>query len=142
MGMTEMTWGPWGQHHDKHVVAFAISLHVCVHACMCVCVYGGTPMSLDTPNPHLSLPWGLEGAQISKNAITFEQIEIIQFHLKILDLCTFLQSYRLCSVCRWGMSHSKMAFLCFRPKKVRFLAQLNIFPFSHWNLIDHVQVDN
>ena len=41
-----------------------------------------TPISLDTPHP-LSPPPELQGAQIIKNAIKLEQIEIIQFRLKI-----------------------------------------------------------
>ena len=33
--------------------------------------------------------------KITKNAITFEQIKIIEFHLKIWDLWTPLHTYRL-----------------------------------------------
>ena len=41
-----------------------------------------TPISPDTPHPLPPFP-ELQGAQIIKNAIKFEQIEIIQFRLKI-----------------------------------------------------------
>ena len=116
---------------------------LCVHACMCMCVCMcmhacGAPPYPPTPCPSPEL----QGSQISKNAIKLEQIKIIQFHLKIWDLCTFLHSYRLGLICRWGGVPSQIAFFTFGPKKYIFLApvssQEKFFQFSHWNLIDHV----
>ena len=109
-------------------VFFRITAGVCVH--VHVCMWGQKPCP-HIP-PHLPVPSPEPGgAQITKNAINLEQIKIIQFHLKILDLCTFLQLYRLGSLCRWGLSHPKIAFLCFCTKKSTcFLFQLNIFHFT------------
>ena len=71
-----------------------------------------------------------------------EQIKTIQFHLKIWELCTFLLQYTLGLMCRFGVSHPKMAFFCFRPKKKSFFTmmspQVKIFLFSNWSLIDHL----
>ena len=48
---------------------------------MCVCVYGGIPYPKIPAHPHAP-PQEL-GAQITKNVIKLEQIELIQFCLKI-----------------------------------------------------------
>ena len=45
--------------------------------------------------------------EITKNAITFGQIKIIEFHLKIWDPWTLLHTYRLHLMCRWGVSYPK-----------------------------------
>ena len=62
-------------------------------------------------------PWRQPFA-ITKYAIKLEWIKIIQFCLKIWDLCTFLHLFRLGLVCRWGVVPSQIAFFTFRPKKV------------------------
>ena len=90
-------------------VYFRITTCACVCVCMCMCVYEcGVPHYPRYPSPPAPMPepWG---AQIIKN----EQIKIIQFHLKIWDLCTFLHSYRLGLICRWGNVPSQMAFFTF-----------------------------
>ena len=48
--------------------------------------------------------------EITKNAITFEQIEIIEFHLKIWDPWTLPHTCRLHLMCRWGVSYPKWHF--------------------------------
>ena len=45
--------------------------------------------------------------KITKNAITFEQIEIIEFRLKIWDPWTLLHTCRVHLMCRWGVSYPK-----------------------------------
>ena len=62
-------------------------------------------------------PWRWPFA-ITIHAIKLEWIKIIQFCLKIWDLCTFLHLFRLGLVCRWGVVPSQMAFFTFGPKKV------------------------
>ena len=49
--------------------------------------------------------------KITKNAITFEQIEIIEFRLKIWDPWALPHTCRLQLMCRWGGVLSQMAFL-------------------------------
>ena len=59
-------------------------------------------------------PWGQCGDhkdnEITKNAITFEQIEIIEFRLKIWDPWTLLHTRRLHLMCRWRVSYPKWHF--------------------------------
>ena len=43
--------------------------------------------------------------QIRRITITLEQIEIIQFCLKIWDSCIVLHTYRLELMCGWGVSY-------------------------------------
>ena len=69
--------------------------------CMCACMWG----HVGTPPRHTHTPLHrqeLGSPQITKCATKLEGIEIIQFCLKIWDLYTFLHSYRLGLVCRWG----------------------------------------
>ena len=58
-------------------------------------------------------PWGQHGdhgdKEITKNAITFERIEIIEFHLKIWHPWTLPHTCRLQLMCRWGGVLSQMA---------------------------------
>ena len=54
--------------------------------------------------------WPHGDNEITKNAITFERIEIIEFHLKIWDPGTLLHTYRLDLMCRWGVSYPKCHF--------------------------------
>ena len=56
----------------------------------------------ETPPTHLSHPPRAEETQIGRITITLAQIEIIQFCLKICDPWTFLHTYRLGLMCRWG----------------------------------------
>ena len=57
----------------------------------------------------MGMMWGWWGQcgdhgdnEITKNAITFERIKIIEFHLKIWDPWTLLHTCRLQLMCRWG----------------------------------------
>ena len=58
--------------------------------------------------------WGQRGDhrdnKITKNAITFERIEIIEFCLKIWDPWTLPHTCRLQLMCRWGVSYPKWHF--------------------------------
>ena len=81
----EMMWGQWGWHGDD---------------------VGTTGMTWE--------PRGQCGDhgdnEITKNTITFEWIEIIEFHLKIWDPWTLPHTCRLQLMCRWGVL-SQVAFL-------------------------------
>ena len=61
-------------------------------------------------------PWRQPFA-ITKYAIKLEWIKIIQFCLKICDPWTLLHTYRLCLMCRWGVSYPKWHFYVFDPEK-------------------------
>ena len=65
---------------------------MCVYACVCMHVgtYGGTLKHTYTHTHPLPTPARAGEPQITKNAKKLEQIKIIQFCLKIWDLCTFL----------------------------------------------------
>ena len=88
--------------------------------------------------------WGQRGDQgdnkITKNAITFEQIEIIEFRLKIWDPWTLPHTCRLQLMCRWGGVLSQIAFLSKKcsgdPLKQNFpVFSLDpIRPYSDWAL--------
>ena len=73
--------------------------------------------SPQTPPTHLPHPPRAEETQIGRITITLEQIEIIQFCLKICDPWTFLHTYRLGLMCRWGVSYPKWHFYVFDAKK-------------------------
>ena len=60
-----------------------------------------TLITLDTPHPPVPPPWS-RGNRNLKNAIKREQIEIIEFQLKICDPWALLHTYRLDLMCRWG----------------------------------------
>ena len=69
------------------------------------------------PHPPAPPPWAKK-TQIGRITITLERIEIIQFCLKICDPWTFLHTYRLGLMCRWGGVLFQMALLCFWRKEV------------------------
>ena len=73
--------------------------------------------------------------KITKNAITFEWIEIIEFRLKIWDTWALPHPCRLQLMCRWGGVLSQMSFLSKKcsgdPRKIFFL-------FLHWIPLDHI----
>ena len=68
------------------------------------------------PHPPAPPPRAKE-TQIKRITITLEQIEIIQFCLKIWESWTLLHTYRLDLMCRWGVSYYKWHFYVFDPKK-------------------------
>ena len=140
---------PWRQPFAITIHVYFSVTHVHMHVCMCMNVgaCGDIPRHTHThslPPTHPSTRAGM--AQIIKYAIKLTQIKIIQFCLKIWELYTFLHLFRLGLVCRWGggVVPSQIAFFTFMPKKYMFFAtvspQVKIFQFSHWNLIDHVQL--
>ena len=86
--------------------------------------------------------WGQRGQRgdhgdnkITKNAITFERIEIIEFHLKIWDPCTLAHTCRLQLMCRWGVSYPKLHFY---PKSAPVTLENKNFLFLHWIPLDHI----
>ena len=91
----------------------------CMHICTHACVHVGKPFYVPryslTHLPHP--PWSWRSPNC-KNSIKCEQIEIIEFCLKIYDPWTLLHTYRLGLMCRQGGVPSQMALLCFEPKKV------------------------
>ena len=70
--------------------------------------------------------WGDHGDYVGtmKNAITFEQIVIIEFCLKIWDPWALLYTYRLHLMCRWGVSYPKWHFYA---KSAQNLTKMSIF---------------
>ena len=60
-----------------------------------------TLITLDTPPPTCPAPWSRRSWNL-KNAIKCEQIQIIEFRLKICDPWALLHTYRLDLMCRWG----------------------------------------
>ena len=73
--------------------------------------------------------------EITKNAITFEWIEIIEFRLKIWDPWTLPHTYRLQLMCRWGVSYPKWHFY---EKSALVTLKKNFFLFLHWIPLDHI----
>ena len=88
--------------------------------------------------------WGWRGPhrdnKITKNAITFEWIKIIEFRLKIWDPWAFPHTCRLQLMCKWGGVLSQMAFLSKKcsgdPRKYFFpvFALDPIRPYLDWAL--------
>ena len=112
--------------HDKHgclhggsylqfIYMYILVLCLCIHVCPC----GGMWGYLQTCHTHPihPTPTRARGPQITKNAVKLELIQIIQFYLKIWNLCTFLHSYRLGLVCKGGVP-SQILFFTFGPKKL------------------------
>ena len=78
---------------DTSILVAICNFYTWIHVCGCICVHvcacGDT---LDAPRyPHPRA----EGSPKHQNSISPELIEIIGFCLKILYLCTLLNSYRL-----------------------------------------------
>ena len=73
--------------------------------------------------------WGQRGDhgdnEITKNAITFEWIEIIEFRLKIWDPWTLPHTCRLQLMCRWGVFYPKCHFY---PKSAPVTLEKFFFP--------------
>ena len=114
--------------HDKHGclhggghLQFSNMFIFAFHACVCVHVHvhvsRDTPHAPRCPPTHLSPPqshrepqgalhppapppWSRRSRNL-KNAIKREQIEIIEFRLKICDPWALLHTYRLDLMCRW-----------------------------------------
>ena len=142
VGTTGTTWGPWGQHgvettettettgHGDHMGTFWGLWGRCGDD------VGMTGMTWGW--------WGQHGDhrdnEITKNDITFERIEIIEFRLKIWDSWTLPHTCRLQLMCRWGGVLSQMAFLSKKcsgdPQKIFFpvFALDPIRPYLDWAL--------
>ena len=96
-------WSP--KPHGPHVVSTLISC--CPH------VVSTSPWSPCCPHG---------GNKITKNAITFERIEIIEFCLKIWDPWALPHTYTLHLTYRWGVSYPKWQFY---PKTAPVTRQKN-----------------
>ena len=80
--------------------------------------------------------WGPRGDnKITKNAITFEWIKIIEFRLKIWDPWVLPHTCRLQLMCRWGVFYPKWHF---NPKSAPVTLEKIIFLFLHWIPLDHI----
>ena len=80
--------------------------------------------------------WGPHGDnKITKNASTFEQIEIIEFCLKIWDPLALPHTYRLIWCVGGGMSYPKWHFY---KKSAPVALEKKIFLFLHWIPLDHI----
>ena len=73
--------------------------------------------------------------EITKNAITFEWIEIIEFCLKIWDPWTLPHTCRLQLICRWGVSYPKWHFY---PKSALVTLKKFFFLFLYWIPLHHI----
>ena len=104
-------WDSPGFPYDSsylHEIIMFIHVCMCTHVCMHVHVCGAPPNTLTECHPHPPTPTTQGGTpEISQKSIKIEQITIFEFCSKILDLWTFVHSYRLHLVCRWGVSHHK-----------------------------------
>ena len=129
-----MMWGQWGQHvettettdHGDHMGTFWGLWGRCEDDGDDVGMMGTTWGGW----------WGSCGDnKITKNAITFERIEIIEFHLKIWDPWTLPHTCRLQLMCRWGVSYPKLHFY---PKSAPVTLENKIFLFLHWIPLDHI----
>ena len=116
VGMTGMMWGWQGWHGDD-----------------------GDDMGTT------GMMWGLQGCgdhEITKIAITREQIEIIQFHLKLWDPWTLLHTYRLDLICRWECPFEIIAEMKIKCKiwlKHHFELQNGfcLVKLQHWPVAKH-----
>ena len=81
-------WGMWGVPTCMHAHAYMLNRNWKWPTCLswltlCVCAHAWVPPTHIHPNP---APDPDPGGQITKNAISLEQIKIIQFCLKICKL--------------------------------------------------------
>ena len=137
VGTTGMTWGqrglqgPWGKHGEEtteQTTAMGTTWRPS----------GGYGDDGDDTR----MMWGRRGQpgddgdnKITKNAITFEQIKIIEFCLKIWDPWTLPHTCTLQLMCRWGGVLSQITFL---SKKCSGDPQKIFFLFLHWIPLDHI----
>ena len=120
------TWGPSGGYGDD------------------MGMMGMTRVRRGDDGDNVGTMWGQRGDhrdnKITKNAITFKRIKIIEFRLKIWDPWTLPHTCRLQLMCRWGGVLSQMAFLSKKcssdPGKIFFpiFALDPIRPYLDWAL--------
>ena len=159
MGMTGMTWGPrgpWGQHGVETTETTEETTETTAMGTTWVPSGGyGDDMGMmgmtrgwcGDDGDDMGMMWGRRGQRgdhgdnkITKNAITFEQIEIIEFCLKIWDPWTLPHTCRLQLMCRWGGVLYQIAFLSKKcssdPRKKLFpvFALDPIRPYLDWVL--------
>ena len=110
VGMTGMTWGWRGDKGDNNGVETTETTGHGDH----MGTFWGLWGQCGDDRDDTGMTWGWRGQrgdhgdnEITKNAITFERIEIIEFHLKIWDPWTLPHTCRLQLMCRWGgvLSH-------------------------------------
>ena len=142
-----MTWGPWrpwGQHgvettETTETTAMGTTWGPSEGYGDDV---GTTGTTWGQHGDNVGMTWGRRGQrgdhrdnEITKNAITFERTEIIEFCLKIWDSSTLSHTCRLQLMCRWGGVLSQMVFLC---KKCSGDPQKKIFVFFALDPLDHI----
>ena len=118
---------------------FAISIHVYfsvrhVHMHM----HHSTP---DTPTSTSTHTPTRASAQIIKCLIKLEQIKIIQFCLKIWDLCTFLDLCRLGLVCIWGCPITNSIFYFWAQKSTCVTAVDSLSPETSMILVNSYRLN-
>ena len=119
-----MTWGPWGQHGVETTETTAMGTFLGL--------WGQCRGWQEWHRDNMGMTWGWQWQcgdhgdnEITKNAITFEWIKIIEFCLKIWDPWTLPHTCRLQLMCRWGVSYPKWHFYC---KKCSGDPQKKFFP--------------
>ena len=88
------------------------------------------------PHTHKS-----QWAQITKCLIKLEQIKIIQFCLKIWDLCTFLDLCRLGLVCIWGCPITNSIFYFWAQKSTCVMAVDSLSPETSMILVNNYRLN-
>ena len=105
----ETTWGPSGGYGDNMRMTGMMGMMRMIGTMWGWCGDYGDDMGTMGMMRGRRRPRG--DNKITKNAITFEQIEIIEFCLKIWDPWALPHTCRLQLMCRWGGVLSQMAFL-------------------------------
>ena len=137
---TGMTWGPRGQHGVETTETTETTGHG-DHMGTFWGLWGWHGDDGDDTGM-MGMTWGWwrqrgdhRDNEITKNAITFEQIKIIELRLKIWDPWTFTHTCRLQLMCRWGVSYPKWHFY---PKSAPVTLEKIFFLFLHRIPLDHI----
>ena len=143
VGMTGTMWGPrgpWGQHGVETTETMETT-ETTDHGDNMGTFWGLWGWCADDGDDTgtTGMTWGQHGYhgdnEITKNAITFEWIKIIEFRLKIWDPWTLPHTCRLQLMCRWGVSYPEWHFY---PKSAPVTLERKIFLFLHWIPLDHI----
>ena len=135
VGMMGTTWVPRGQHGVETTETMETTAMETTW---------GPSGGYGDDGDDMGMTWGWWGWQgqcgdhgdnkITKNAITFEQIEIIEFRLKTWNPWTLPHTCRLQLMCRWGCPIPNGIFI---QKVLRWPSKKN-FLFLHWIPLDHI----
>ena len=142
---TGMTWGPWGRcgdHGDHGDMGWRPQRQWRPRRPQVMGTTWGPSGGYGDDVGTMGMTHGWRGQRgdhgdnkIIKNAITFEQIEIIEFRLKIWDPWTLPHTCRLQLMCRWGMSYPKWHFY---PKSTPVTLKKFFSLFLYWIPLDHI----